>query len=29
MIVDWGAKVGSQEISGITGMFGLEYKNEG
>ena len=23
MIGDWGAKVGSQEIPGITGMFGL------
>ena len=29
IIEDWNAKVGSQEISGITGMFGLEYKNEG
>ena len=26
MIGDWNAKVGSQEISGVTGKFGLEYK---
>ena len=23
---DWNAKVGSQEIPGVTGKFGLEYK---
>ena len=28
MIVDWGAKVGSQEISGITGKFGRGVQNE-
>ena len=26
IIGDWNAKVGSQEISRITGKFGLEYK---
>ena len=26
IIGDWNAKVGSQEIPGITGKFGLEYK---
>ena len=26
IIGDWNAKVGSQEIPGITGTFGLEYK---
>ena len=25
-IGDWNAKVGSQEIPGVTGKFGLEYK---
>ena len=25
---DWNAKVGSQEISGVTGKFGLEVQNE-
>ena len=25
---DWNAKVGSQEILGVTGNFGLEVKNE-
>ena len=25
---DWNAKVGSQEIPGITGKFGLEVQNE-
>ena len=28
MIEDWNAKVGSQEISGITGKFGLGVQNE-
>ena len=28
IIVDWNAKVGSQEISGITGKFGLGIQNE-
>ena len=28
MIGDWSAKVGSQEIPGITGMFGLGIQNE-
>ena len=28
MIVDWNAKVGSQEISGETGKFGLGVQNE-
>ena len=28
IIEDWNAKVGSQEISGITGMFGLGIQNE-
>ena len=27
-IGDWNAKVGSQEIPGITGKFGLEVQNE-
>ena len=26
IIGDWNAKVGSQEIPGVTGKFGLEYK---
>ena len=26
IIGDWNAKVGSQEISGVTGKFGLGYK---
>ena len=26
--VDWNAKVGSQEITRITGKFGLRVKNE-
>ena len=25
---DWNEKVGSQEIPGVTGMFGLEVRNE-
>ena len=25
---DWNAKVGSQEIPGVTGMFGLGVENE-
>ena len=30
IIGDWNAKVGSQEIPGITGKFGLEYRmNQG
>ena len=28
VIEDWIAKVGSQEIPGVTGMFGLEVRNE-
>ena len=28
IIGDWNAKVGSQEISGVTGKFGLGVKNE-
>ena len=28
IIRDWNAKVGSQEIPGITGKFGLEVQNE-
>ena len=28
IIVDWNAKVGSQEIPGITGKFGLGVQNE-
>ena len=28
IIGDWNAKVGSQEISGITGKFGLRVQNE-
>ena len=28
IIGDWNAKVGSQEISGVTGMFGLGRENE-
>ena len=28
LIGDWNAKVGSQEISGITGEFGLGVQNE-
>ena len=26
IIGDWNAKVGSQEIHGVTGKFGLEYR---
>ena len=29
IIRNWNAKVGSQEISGITGKFGLGVQNEG
>ena len=29
MIGDWNAKVRSQEISGVTGKFGLGIQNEG
>ena len=29
MIGDWNAKVGSQEIFGVTGKFGLGVQNEG
>ena len=28
MIGDWNANVGSQEISGVTGKFGLGVRNE-
>ena len=28
IIGDWNAKVGSQEIPGVTGKFGLEAQNE-
>ena len=28
IIGDWNAKVGSQKIPGVTGMFGLGVKNE-
>ena len=28
IIGDWNAKVGSQEIPGVTGKFGLEIENE-
>ena len=28
IILDWNAKVGSQEIPGITGKFGLGVQNE-
>ena len=28
IIGDWNAKVGSQEISGVTGKFGLGMRNE-
>ena len=28
IIVDWNAKVGSQEIPGVTGKFGLGVQNE-
>ena len=28
LIVDWNAKVGSQEILGVTGKFGLGVQNE-
>ena len=28
LIGDWNAKVGSQEISGVMGKFGLEVQNE-
>ena len=28
LIGDWKAKVGSQEIPGVTGKFGLEIQNE-
>ena len=28
IIEDWNAKVGSQEIAGVTGKFGLEVQNE-
>ena len=27
-IGDWNAKIGSQEIPGVTGKFGLEVQNE-
>ena len=27
-IIDWNAKVGSQEIPGVTGKFGIEYKRK-
>ena len=27
MIGDWNAKIGSQEIAGVTGKFGLGVKN--
>ena len=29
IIWDWNAKVGSQEIPGVTGKFGLRVQNEG
>ena len=29
IIGDWNAKVGSQEIAGVTGKFGLGVQNEG
>ena len=28
IIGDWNAKIGSQEIPGVTGKFGLEVQNE-
>ena len=28
MIGDWNAKAGSQEIPGVTGIFGLRVQNE-
>ena len=28
IIGDWNAKVGSQELPGVTGKFGLEVQNE-
>ena len=28
IIGDWNAKIGSQEISGVTGKFGLGVQNE-
>ena len=28
IIGDWNAKVGSQEIPGVTGKFGLEYRRK-
>ena len=28
IIVDWNAKIGSQETSGVTGKFGLGVQNE-
>ena len=28
IIEDWNAKVGSQEITGVTGKFGFEIQNE-
>ena len=28
IIEDWNAKVGSQEIAGVTGKFGFEIQNE-
>ena len=28
IVGNWNAKVGSQEISGVTGKFGLEVQNE-
>ena len=28
IIGDWNAKIGSQEIPGVTGKFGLEAQNE-
>ena len=29
IIGDWNAKIGSQEIPGVTGKFGLEAQNDG
>ena len=28
IVGDWNAKVGNQDISGVTGMFGLREQNE-
>ena len=28
IIRDWNARIGSQEIPGVTGLFGLEVQNE-